>query len=224
MKRRYFIKTSGLLFLSLLANSKNSTQSFIKNVSEQSNKFKGQIVSIIKDLKKDGSNLVKKVMNGKKYIFDPFTHYPYDGGIKDKTTGYQLFFHAHRKNEYGHFHTFATNDKGELIHLVLISMSKEGKPIGLATVNRWVTGDKYFKADILKSFADNWFVDPSLFKDKRVVEFINNIFKSYLSEIKSLLDERDKWIKEYANKYYREPFEDRDYEVLSYTEINLKYS
>ena len=103
-------------------------------------------------------------------------------------------------------------------------MSEDGKPIGLATVNRWVTGDKYVKADQLKKLAENWFVNPSLFKEKRVLEFINNIFKSYNDEINILFDERDEWIKEYADKYYREPFEDREHEVLSFREVVLKYS
>jgi len=224
MKRRYFIKASGTVILTALVNSKLKAAALANKVIQQSSNFKERIISIVIELKAESTNLVKKIMDGKKYIYDPYTHYPYDGGIKDEQTGYQLFFHAHRKNEYGHFHTFATNEDGELVHLLLISMSEEGKPIGLATVNRWVTGDKYVKAVQLKNFAENWYVDPSLFKDKRVVDFINTVFKSYTDEIKVLFDERDEWIKRYADKYYREPFEDRDHEVLSYKELNLQYS
>ena len=224
MKRRYFIQATGAVILTAFVNSKLKAVALTNKLIQQGNNFKERIISIVIELKSESTNLVKKIMDGKKYVYDPYTHYPYDGGIKDKKTGYQLFFHAHRENEYGHFHTFATNEKGELVHLLLISMSEEGKPIGLATVNRWVTGDQYVKADQLKNLAKDWFVDPSLFKDTRVVEFINNIFNSYTDEIKVLFDERDEWIKKYADKFYREPFEDRDHEVLSYREVDLKYS
>lgn len=100
-------------------------------------------------------------------------------------------------------------------------MDKQGNPLALATVNRWVTGDKYVKADKLKSLSDNFFVNPDLYKDIRVVEFINNIFKAYRDEIFQLFDERDKWINNYVNNYFREPFEDRDFEILSQKTISL---
>ena len=100
-------------------------------------------------------------------------------------------------------------------------MNDKGEPIGLATVNRWVTDDKYVKADVLKKFAESFYINPALYKDKRVVEFINYIFKSYPDEINHLFDQRDKWISDYVNNNFNEPFEDRDYEVLSFTEINI---
>jgi hypothetical protein len=222
MKRRQFIQASGLLVLGLLTSTKLKAASVISMAAEAGNKYKEHIISIINNLKKEGTDLVKKIMDGKKYVFDPFTHYPYDGGIKDENTGCQLFFHIHRENEYGHFHTFATDTNGDLIHLILISMNQDGEPIGLATVNRWVTGDKYVKAEVLKKLTENFFVNPSLFKDPKVVRFVNHVFKAYNGEINQLYDERDRWIKNYVNNNYREPFEDRDYEILSETKINLQ--
>lgn len=221
MKRRQFLKKSAFIVLSTLLASKLKAVEITENIIRQGNKFKEKIRAIISGLKTEGSNLVKKVMDGKKYIFDPFTHYPYDGGIKDNKTGYQLFFHAHRKNEYGHFHTFATDENGDLVHLILISMSEDGEPIGLATVNRWVTGDKYVKADVLKDLAKVWYVDPTLYKDSRVIEFVNNLFKSFPDEMNTLFEKRDKWIADYVNNRYQEPFEDREFEVLSSMQINL---
>jgi len=98
-------------------------------------------------------------------------------------------------------------------------MNKDGEPIGLATVNRWVTGDKYVKSDVLNKLSENYFVDTSLYSDSRVVDFVNSIFIAYNEEIKQLYIERDKWIADYVNKNYREPFEDRDYEVISFKKI-----
>ncbi|MDZ7625982.1 MAG: hypothetical protein U5J96_16240 [Ignavibacteriaceae bacterium] len=215
MKRRQFLLSAGIISLGLIASTKVKAASLIKHIAEVGNDFKERILAIIKELKTEGSNLVKKIMNGKKYEYDPYTHYPYDGGIKDEKTGYQLFFHIHRPNEYGHFHTFATDENGDLVHLVLISMDEQGKPIALATVNRWVTGDKYVKADELKNLSKDFYVNPSLFTDPKVVEFINDIFKAYDEEIFQLYDERDRWIKDYVNNNFREPFEDREFEILS---------
>lgn len=220
MERRNFIRSISLLGLTFFVNSKVKAYSLKQNFIYQANEFKIKIIAIIKDLKKEGSNLVKKIMVGKEYVFDPYTHYPYDGGIKDEKTGYQLFFHAHRANEYGHFHTFAVDNNGDLIHLVLISMNEIGEPIGLATVNRWVTGDKFVKADVLKKLSSNFQMDKNLFHDTRVIESINLIFKAYEKEIHQLFDERDEWIKNYAFNNLREPFEDREHEVLSFKALN----
>lgn len=221
MERREFIRISGLIIGSFLVASKIVIANNVNVLSTYSNEFVKKIISIIIDLKNEGSNLVKKIMSGKKYEYNPYTHYPYDGGIKDEETGYQVFFHIHRENEYGHFHTFATDENGELLHLVLISMSEDGKPIGISTVNRWVTGDKYVKANILKTLAKNFSIDPNLYIDKRVIEFINNIFKAYTNEIENLFDDRDLMIKNYVDTNFREPFEDRELEILSFKEIKI---
>lgn len=222
MERRKFIKSSGLILLGFAVSSKLKAASIISKTVSVINKYKEKILIIMDNLRLEGTNLVKKVMNGKKYEYDPYVHYPYDGGIKDDDTGCQLFFHIHRENEYGHFHTFATDDDDELVHLILISMNESGEPIGLSTVNRWVTGDKYVKADVLKMLADKFYVEPALYMDKRIVEFVNYIFKAYNSDIFDLFDKRDRWIKNYVNNNFNEPFEDREFEILSHKMINLK--
>lgn len=219
--RRTFIKQISTLAVLGFAATNTFAKTIVKTAVRFGNDFKKRVIDIIESLRSEGSNVVKKVMNGKTYVFDPYIHYPYDGGITDENTGYRIFFHAHRPNEYGHFHTFATDEKGELIHLVLISMNKEGEPIGLATVNRWVTDDKYVKADALKKFLDGFQMDPDLFVEKRVVEFVYNILNAYKETIYELFDERDKWISDYVNKNFNEPFEDREYEILSKRKIEI---
>ncbi|WP_337873515.1 hypothetical protein, partial [Ignavibacterium sp.] len=213
--RRIFIKQISALAVLGLAATNTFARNFVKTAVRIGNDFKKKVIDIIESLKSEGSNVVKKVMDGKTYVFDPYTHYPYDGGITDEKTGYRIFFHAHRPNEYGHFHTFATDENGDLIHLVLISMNKEGEPIALATVNRWVTDDKYVKADLLKNYLDEFQMNPDLFVEKRVVEFVYNILNAYKETIYELFDKRDEWIKDYVNKNFNEPFEDREYEILS---------
>lgn len=219
--RRNFIKQISTLAVLSFAATNTFAATVVKTAVRIGNDFKKRVIDIIEGLRSEGSNVVKKVMNGKTYVFDPYTHYPYDGGITDEKTGYRIFFHAHRPNEYGHFHTFATDENGDLIHLVLISMDEEGSPIALATVNRWVTDDKYVKADVLKKLLDNFQMDSKLFVEQRVVEFVYNILNAYEDLIYDLFDERDEWIKKYVNKNFNEPFEDRDYEILSERKISL---
>ena len=100
-------------------------------------------------------------------------------------------------------------------------MNEQGQPIELATVNRWVTDDKYVKADVLKYFSDNFHMDSNLFIERRVVEFVENVFKGHKETVYELLDEREKLIKDYVNKNFNEPFEDRDFELLSERKIDL---
>lgn len=218
MNRRNFLRNTALSAL-LLSAPFSAAEMFYKNSQEFILSAKDKIINIISSLKREGTNLVLKVMNGKKYVFDPYVRYPYEGGILDKESRCRIFFHAHRPDEYGHFHTFVENEKGELIHLVLISMNKEGEPIALATVNTWVTGDKYVEAKKLKSYLDSFKMNRNSYDDKRVIEFVETIFEAYREEIFRLFDKRDKWIRDYAFKYYREPFEDREYEVLSSVKI-----
>lgn len=219
--RRTFIKKIGLITaVGMLSTTTLAKNLYSKAVISAQN-FKQKIIDIIESLKTEGSNLVKKVLNGKKYVRDPYTHYPYDGGITDTVTGCRIFFHAHRENEYGHFHTFVTDDNGDLVHLVLISMNENGVPFGISTVNRWVTGDKYVKADVLKKYLISFQMEASLFKEKRIVDFVKLVLNAYQQEIFQLFDERDEWIKNYINNNYREPFEDRDYEILSERKINV---
>lgn len=219
--RRKFLKSSALLSASLLLPAMMFAETVIEKTSKIYNASLKKVVLIMKSLKKEGSNVVTKVMANKEYVFDPYFHYPYDGGIVDKKTGSRVFFHAHRKNEYGHFHTFINDEKGDLVHLVLISMDKEGRPLALATVNRWVTGDKYVKADKLKMLLDDFKIAPELFEDDRLLRFVNNIMTGYKEEIHKLFEKRDEWIRNYAFTYTREPFKDKNHEVLSMKEINV---
>lgn len=207
--------------IGLAFNTKLKAEKIMHLALSQANDYLEKILLVIDKLKKEGTSLVEKIMDGKEYHHDPFVHYPSEGGIQDKHTGCRLFFHIHRENEYGHFHTFAKDNDGELVHLILISMNEIGEPIGLATVNRWVTGDKYVKGGVLKNLAEEYYIDPGLFSDARIVEFVNSIFKAFKDEIFELFDERDKWITNYVNNKFNEPFEDREFEVLSFRNIKI---
>ena len=89
MERRQFLKTGSIIVLGLITTSRLKAASLVIRANEIGQGLIERILEIIKELKTEGSNLVKKIMNGKKYEYDPYTHYPFDGGIKDEKTGYQ---------------------------------------------------------------------------------------------------------------------------------------
>ncbi len=220
--RRKFLKSISLIAVAVSLPIKMSALDLLENALTLVNKSLEKVIEIIISLKQEGSSVVKKVMDGKPYKFDPYFHYPQKSGIVDNKTKSRVFFHCHRENEFGHFHTFVEDENGELVHLVLISMDEDGNPIALATVNRWVTDDKYVKAEELKILLEEFKINPKLFKDERLLLFIKNILNGYKNEIFDLFDKRDEWIKNYALKNYREPFEDREFEVLSSIKISLR--
>ena len=170
----------------------------------------------------EGTNVVQQILNGKKYKRNAMVHYPFDGGVVDQSTGYRVFFHAHRKKEYGHFHTFFEKPDGELIHLVMVSMDKKGYPIKLSTVNRWVTDETYVNASEVKQHFLKFNMDSALFPDPRIGEFVSHLFKEYSKDIQRLLEQRDETIKDYVKTYAREPFEDRSLEILSTMDISVE--
>lgn len=180
------------------------------------------VAAIIQSLQKERSTVALKVMNGKKYKRDPLLHYPIDGGVFDEETSYRVFFHAHRKKEYGHFHTFYEKPNGNLVHLIMVSLNKKGYPIELSIVNRWVTGDVFVKADELKEHFLNFKMNDTLFPDKRIGAFVRELFREFETEILQLIEERDKAIYDYVKKNAREPFEDREVELLSSVAIEIQ--
>ncbi|MBN4062139.1 MAG: hypothetical protein COA57_02180 [Flavobacteriales bacterium] len=219
--RRNFLKniSGALAFVALSGETLALATRFVSHKVAYATKG---VLSVIRSLQAEGSNVVLKMMNGNKYKRNPLVHYPFDGGILDEETGYRVFFHAHREKEYGHFHTFYEKPNGDLVHLIMVSMDKKGYPIQLSTVNRWVTGDVFVKADELKEYFLKFKMNDSLFSDKRIGVFVRELFTEYKTEILGLIAERDNTIRGYVKKNAREPFGDREVEILSSTKIEIK--
>lgn len=83
--------------------------------------------------------------------------YPQDGGIFDPKTGAQWFYHCHdtvqssagMAAEHGHFHCFVRPDDaaGPIHHLCAVGVDPNGRLVRLFTVNQWVVGDDWLKAE-----------------------------------------------------------------------------
>jgi len=219
--RRNFLKNIGgmLAFVALSGETLATATRFVSRKIATATKG---VLSVIRSLQAEGSNVVLKIMDGQKYKRNPLVHYPFDGGVLDEKTGYRVFFHAHRKKEYGHFHTFYEKSNGDLVHLVMVSMDKKGYPIMLSTVNRWVTGEVFVKADELKRRFLNFKMNDALFPDERIGAFVRELFTEFETEILQLIEQRDEAIYDYVKKNAREPFDDREVEILSSTNIEIK--
>lgn len=221
MTRSQFLQRLGVLAGSLFASRQQMFSSW-RMVPETQERLT-RVREIIASYAQERTTLIRSVRNGRKYRRNPYRHYPWQGGIYDTTTGYRIFFHAHRRKEFGHFHTFAENADGDPIHLVMISMTPTGEPTMLATLNGWVTDDVNLPGEELKKYLVNFSMDRSLFTDPRIIEFITEILKGYQDTIFELFDERDAWVARYRAEHGEDldPFED-DTEVLSYRKIDVQ--
>lgn len=136
-----------------------------------------------------------------------YEHYP-PNDIVDRRRGSQFYYHAHRDGdlEHGHLHLFwhatASGRRRRLrhgqanwtrtapSHLLSISLDARGLPVGLFTVNRWVTDGHWFDADTTLSFVDRF----SLQLDGEhaiSARWITAFVRFYRPRIAALLAQRD---------------------------------
>lgn len=191
-------------------------------------------------LRKGGLNLVGEVLRGQgKFI--KLNHYP-KGDIYDRETHSQYYYHAHRPDEHGHFHTFLrakgmppaarpapeaesrdwpSGDKA-LAHIIAISMDKKGQPLGLFTTNRWVTGETWYPAEHVATMIDHFSVDHA-YPSWPTNRWVTAILRLFKPQIVQLLHERDAALEARRAAYPdRDVFEDKDFEVLSETSIDIE--
>ncbi len=162
-----------------------------------------------------GTNAGLVALDGKERVLDPYRHYPSKSGVSDPATGHRFFFHAHRNEEFGHFHTFSKDQYGAPVHLVMISINEQGEPIALSTVNQWVTGTRHIQADQMRPFIDAFEMSPTCYKQPDLVRFVTETIGSHQSEIEALFHERDAWLKQYRSQNTADPFKDKSHEILS---------
>ena len=166
-------------------------------------------------LKKAGTNAALAALDGQERVQDPYRHYPSEEGIKDPKTGHRFFFHAHRKEEYGHFHTFSVDQYGAAIHIAMVSVNEQGLPTLLCTTNQWVTGTRYIPASDMAPHINSFSISPSAYAQPDLVRFVTAIVQAHQKELMVLYQERDEWLARYRKHTTKDPFKDRAHEVLS---------
>lgn len=161
--------------------------------------------------------------------------YPADD-IVSPATAARAFYHAHppharRALEHGHFHFFLPRTAMpvnarpmrappdglgiDVVHLVGMSVSLQGLPTGLFTVNRWVTNEWLYPADvILAAFARFDLADYRA--DPLLAQWLTAAVHLCRAPIEHLLQARDATLSAGLSG------EDRTVEVLSEQSIDLQ--
>lgn len=199
------------------------------------------VLEAFRVLGKGGANAVSQVLANQGTFFE-MDHYPKDD-VYDDDSGSQYYYHAHRAEtgEHGHFHTFiraksmpenmqpypysgdADRPLGDnaICHLIAISMDQDGLPTSLFTTNRWVTDETFYSADDTISLLDNFSVDH-VFPCLATNNWITAMVRLFRPQIEQLLEARDRRLNilQQADPM-ADVFEDRDFEILSETKIDI---
>lgn len=162
-------------------------------------------VSAFADATAASGSLLQSWIEGREVV--EFDHYPPDD-VVDLRHGSQFYYHSHRDGdrEHGHLHLFwhagASGRRRYLrpeqprwtrtapTHLVAISLDARGLPVGLFTVNRWVTDGHWFDASTTMSFVDRFALD-AVEGHEHSSRWLTGFVRQYRPLIETLLVKRD---------------------------------
>ncbi|MBX3648058.1 MAG: hypothetical protein KF766_10390 [Rhodocyclaceae bacterium] len=201
-----------------------------------------EILECRRVLLKGGLNVVGEMLRGQGEFVE-YEHYPADD-VFDAETHAQYYYHAHRgsEGEHGHFHTFLrapgmpagvvpvpyggeepwpSGDEA-LSHLIAVSMDAYGEPIGLFTVNRWVTGDAWYAAADVIRMLERFEIDhanPSWPANR----WLGAMLRLFRPQIEALVLARDVAVADWARAHpATDVFEDRELEITSQLAISVE--
>ena len=162
-------------------------------------------VSAFADVTASSGSLLQSWIEGREVV--EFEHYP-PNDVVDFRRGSQFYYHAHRdgNREHGHLHLFwhatASGRRRYLragqsrwvrtapTHLFAISLDARGLPVGLFTVNRWVTDGHWFDASTTMSFVDRFDLD-GVDGNEESCRWLSGFVRLYRPLIEGLLVQRD---------------------------------
>ena len=203
-----------------------------------------ELVEIHRLLAKTGNNVVGELLKAHETFYE-WDHYP-PGDVYDHDTHSQFYYHAHAAaerfpGENGHFHTFIRpkgmpddirparvpgfkmpdNPDDALSHLIAISMTKEGLPFRLFTVNRWVTGEVWYGGADVKRLVRLFDIDHTQ-PSWPVNRWANAMLRFFRPQIDKLVDARDETVARWRESHAdQDVFEDRELEVTSHWDISI---
>ena len=205
-----------------------------------------ELLEIHRVLTKTGDNVVGEILRDQGTFYE-WDHFP-PGDVYDRETHAQYYYHAHPpdqrfEGEHGHFHTFirpkgmppwvkpakvphykAPDDANDaLSHLIAISMTPQGLPMRLFTVNRWVTGEVWYSAQDVSTLLDYFKIDharPS-WPTNRWITAVVRLFRPLIVQ---LVQVRDQTMEEWHRSHpeVEDIYEDRELEVTSYADISIE--
>ncbi len=172
-------------------------------------------------------SLLQSWIEGREVI--EFEHYPPDD-VVDIRRGSQFYYHAHRDDDgaHGHLHLFwhatASGQRRYLrpgqarwvrtapTHLFAISLDARGLPVGLFTVNRWVTDGHWFDAETTLAFVDRFALD-AVDGHANSCRWLTGFVHLYRPLIEAVLIKRDERLATQAE--LKDALDDHRLEVLS---------
>lgn len=200
-----------------------------------------RLLSTYAGLAERGAHLLDSLLGGQPP--KQWAHYPDDDAI-DHDHGYQWFYHSHSPEdrpgaaEHGHIHLFARRklwsrrlrlarevsfaelagvpeESVNTRHLLTIAFDAKGLPVSLFTVNSWVTGDLMLSAETTAQLLEMMVLETGYSDLDAVVE---SVVKLYRSEIRQLLAQRDRVLKDFKGKNV---LADESLELLSACAIDV---
>lgn len=197
-----------------------------------------EISECVRVLAKTGDNVVSDILRGQGDFYE-YSHYP-PGDVIDAETHSQYYYHAHREDEHGHFHTFlrrpgmpknvvALGDAEDraaadtFAHLAGVSMDEYGVPKRLFAVNRWVSDDTWFSAADTIRMLDRFQIDQG-WPSWPTNRWLSALIRLYRHHIAALLKARDDVL---AERMKRDPLEsileDRELDEIVYMPISVDH-
>ena len=179
-----------------------------------------ELRNLLDELERKGTSVIDLARDGQPS--QPWRLYPGENGIFDPDTRYQFYYHSHGSDhEAGHFHTVRLFPD-HTAHLVAISMTSDGWPQALFTLNLWAIGDAYESAGNLRHDVRRFRLAEQV-GPPALVRFVNLIFETFGPHIEQLQTEK---IAALAGHRAAHPgldvFDDRSLEVLSRVEVDVR--
>lgn len=199
------------------------------------------VIETITQMAAEQKPLMLRVVPEKGATF--WTHYP-KGDARDRFSKSRWYYHVHAAgkrdvDEHGHFHLFLHRSqlpvglepkvwpplgekaKAHVTHLVGLSIDTNGIPRSWFTVNRYVTNEFLYPADVMIDHIADFNVDHTK-QDDLVNRFVTSMVALYRDEIAYLLRKRDALQAELVDELGDEGYEKQSgVEVLSQIPIDL---
>ncbi|MGF1608082.1 MAG: hypothetical protein ACFCUQ_01705 [Kiloniellales bacterium] len=109
-----------------------------------------------------------------------------------------------------------------LSHLVAVAMDAKGVPTRLFTVNRWVTGETWYRASDVARMIDHFKIDHAR-PSWPVNRWITALVRLFKPQVLELLTARDQAVAAWARHHPGvDVYEDRNLEVTSFVDISIE--
>ena len=202
-----------------------------------------ELETIDRVLARTQDNVVGEILRHQGTFFE-WDHYP-KGDVYDDVSHAQFFYHSHpgsaRDTEHGHFHTFVRakgmpahvkparrkttvcwpSGDDALSHIIGISLDPHGTPIKLFTVNRWVTGETWYRAEDVCELIDRFEIDhaqPSWATNRWITAMIRLFWPQAITLVRARDTTIAKWQRTNPGT---DVLEDRGLEITSQIAISV---